>query len=340
MLRTVGETVPERAPSLVFYDIANDQLEGFRELVAAQPGFDGVNTTPLVLGRLVAIDGAPLSENDDGERAREANDEQKLTHRTAGIDNITVSRGAWWPDGPTEGPRIAMEDREADQAGVEVGDVLTFSILGEELDATLDAIYAQANFETSFWFEAAFSDGALEPFVTRHVGNAFFAPGTEEAVLSAVGAEYPNVVTISTVSVLAAARSILAAASLGVALVALVSLAASVLVMASVVAVNRQRQVHEASVLHAVGTRMGTVLRAIGLEYALLAALLTAFATLAGGALGWAVMHWWIELPAVGLATTGLAVAALVSGACLAAGAWWTARVLDARPATLLRRAA
>ena len=342
VLRTVGETVPERAPALVFYDIADGELDRFTDTVAAQPGFEAVNTTPLVLGRLVAVDGEPLAADADGERAREANDEQKLTHRTSGIDNITVARGAWWPDDLPDGagPRVAMEDREADQAGVEVGDVLTFSILGETVDATLDAIYAQASFETSFWFEAVFSDGALEPFVTRHVGNAFFAPGTEEAALSAVGAELPSVVTISTVSVLASARSILAAASLGVALVALVSLAASVLVMASVVAVNRQRQVHEASVLHAVGTRMGTVLRAIGLEYALLALLLTAFATLAGGALGHAVLRHWIELPTVGLATTGLAVAALVSGACLAAGAWWTARVLDARPATLLRRAA
>ena len=342
VLKTVGETVPERAPALVFYDIADGELGRFTDTVAAQPGFDAVNTTPLVLGRLVAVNGEPLAADADGERAREANDEQKLTHRSEGIDNITVARGAWWPDDLPEdaGARVAMEDREADQAGVEVGDVLTFSILGESVDATLDAIYAQASFETSFWFEAVFSDGALAPFVTRHVGNAFFAPGTEEAALSAVGAELPSVVTISTVSVLASARSILAAASLGVALVALVSLAASVLVMASVVAVNRQRQVHEASVLHAVGTRMGTVLAAIGLEYALLALLLTAFATLAGGALGHAVLRWWIELPTVGLATTGLAVAALVSGACLAAGAWWTARVLDARPATLLRRAA
>lgn len=339
VLRTVGETVPARAPALVFYDIADEQLADFRALVAEQAGFEGVNTTPLVLGRLVGIDGEPLAGFSDDDRAREANDEQKLTMRTPGIDNIAVARGAWWTD-DADGPRVAMEDREADQAGVEVGDVLSFSILDGTVDATLDAVYSQASFETSFWFEAVFSDGALAPFVTRHVGNAFFAPGTEERALAAVGRTFPNVVSISTVRVLASARSILAAASLGVGLVALVSLAASVLVMASVVAVNRQRQVHEASILHAIGTRMGTVLRAIGLEYALLAVLLTAFASVAGGALGWAVLHWWIELPAVGLATIGPGLAALVSAACLMGGAWWTVRVLDARPATLLRRAA
>ncbi len=191
VLKTVGETVPARAPSLVFYDIANDQLPDFRALVAEQPGNDGVNTAALVLGRLVAINGEPLSALEDAERAREANDEQKFTERTAGIDNISVARGAWWPENP-DGVRVAMEDREADQAGVEVGDVLEFSILGGTLEATLDAIYAQANFETSFWFEAVFSDGALEPFITRHVGNAFFAPDTEEAALAAVGRDVPE----------------------------------------------------------------------------------------------------------------------------------------------------
>ena len=342
-LRTLNDTVPARAPSLVFYDIQSDQLADFTDTVEGVEGFESVLTTPFVLGRLVAIGGEPLSANEDSARALEANDEQKFSSRTAGIDNIEVARGAWWPDDYSGPPLVAMEDREADQAGVVVGDRLTFSILGERVDAELAAIYAQARFETSFWFEAVFSDGVMAPFVTRHVGSAFLADGADVPATARIGEAFPNVVTLRTARALDAARSVLAGAALALALVAAVSLAASVLVMASVVAVNRQRQVHEASVLHALGTRRGTILGSVLVEYALLGTVLALFAAFVGGLLGAAVVVRWLELPLGGLLDgvwlTGLAVAAGASALCLSGGALWLVRTLDASPATLLRRA-
>ena len=343
-LRTLNETVPARAPSLVFYDVQDAELADFERTVRGVDGFEALVTTPLVLGRLVAIDGEPLAANEDSARALEANDEQKFSHRTTGVDNVELARGAWWPDDYAGPPLVAMEDREADQAGVAVGDRLTFSILGETVEAELAAIYAQARFETRFWLEAVFSDGALEPFVTRHVGSAFLADGADVAATAAIGGAFPSVVTVRTARALAAARSVLANAALALVLVAAVSLAASVLVMASVVAVNRQRQVHEASVLHALGTRRGTILGSVLVEYALLGSVLALFAAAIGGALGTAVIVGWLELPSAGLLDgvwlTGLAVAAGASALCLSGGAIWLVRTLDASPASLLRRAA
>ena len=342
-LRTLNETVPARAPALVFYDIQDDQLADFVDTVEGVAGFESVLTTPLVLGRLIEIDGERLAADADSARALEANDEQKFSNRTTGIDNIEVTRGAWWPDDHDGPPLVAMEDREADQAGVEVGDRLTFSILGERVEAELAAIYAQARFETRFWFEAVFSEGVMAPFVTRHVGSAFLADGADVAATADIGAAFPNVVTLRTARALDAARSVLAGAALALGIVAGVSLAASVLVMASVVAVNRQRQVHEASVLHALGTRRGTILGSVLVEYALLGAVLALFAAAVGGLLGAAVVVGWLELPLGGLLDgvwlTGLAVAAGASALCLSGGALWLVRTLDASPAVLLRRA-
>jgi len=342
-LHTLNDTVPSRAPALVFYDIQDAELADFTALVEGLDGYEDVVTTPFVLGRLVAVNGTPLAEAEDSGRALEANDEQKFSHRTGAVDNIEVTRGAWWAEDRKGPPLVAFEDREADQAGLEIGDRLTFSILGETVDAELAAIYAQARFETRFWLEALFSDGALDPFVTRHIGNAFLADGTDVAATAEIGRGFPSVVTLRTKRALDAARSVLAGASLALALVAAVSLAASVLVMASVVAVNRQRQVHEASVLHALGTRRGTILGSVLLEYTLLGAVLALFAALVGGLLGAAVVALWLELPLAGLvdvlALTGLAVAVGASALCLSGGAIWLVKTLEASPATLLRRA-
>ena len=70
---------------------------------------------------------------------------------------------------------------------------------------------------------------------------------------------------------------------------------------------------YEASILHAIGLRMRTVLQAVLYEYALMGIVVSLFATIIGGLLGLAVLHYWIELPSVGVRN----VAPLVAfGAC------------------------
>ena len=123
-------------------------------------------------------------------------------------------------------------------------------------------------------------------------------------------------------------------------LIAAVSLSASVLVMASVVAVNRQRQVYEASIMHAIGTRMNVVMQSVIIEYALLAIVLSAFAMIVGGAIAQLILTLWLKLPSDGVAWAGAAVASSASVLCLLAGAIWLVSTLRVSPAVLLKRGA
>jgi putative ABC transport system permease protein len=350
MLSLLGNTVPERAPALAFYDIQDYEVADFQQLVGNTEAIASVETVPLVLGRMISVNGESLLDRGDAAEALEANDEHKLSYRLAAIDNVRATSGAWWAEDYDGPPKVAMEDREAGQIGVQVGDTLVFSILGEQITAELAVIYAQGNFETRFWFEALFSPGVLDPFITRHVGVAWLTdePGqtsadgadiaADIAAANAIADSFPTVVTIRTARGLETARRILGAAALAVGLVAATSLAASLLVLASVVAANRRRQLQEASILHAIGTRHGALMRALGIEYSLLGVVLALFATLVGGALGALVAVYWLELP-VGLPAllTGPAVAFGIAAVCLGAGALWVARSLSASPARLLR---
>ena len=349
MVRLLDSTVPARAPALAFYDIQDRDIGAFQETVANAPGVTDVQTVPLVLGRLTRVNGTPLSSRDDAAEALEANDEHKLGYRVERVDNIRATAGALWSMNYKGPPLVAMEDREAGQIGVKVGDILTFTILGETLDAELVAIYAQGNFETRFWFEALFSPGVLDSFITRHVGVAW-QDGVSQVVMSESGvpkdieaantiaSNFPAVVTIRTARGLASARRILNAAALAVSLVAITSLIASLLVLASVVAANRQRQLQEAAILHAVGSRHGSLMQALGIEYVLLGVVVAVFASLVGGVLGTLVAVGWLELP-VGPITwmVGSAVGFGIAILCLGAGAVWVARSLSVSPAQLLR---
>ncbi len=352
MLRLLDSTVPSRAPSLAFYDIQKPDIEAFQKTVLSAPGVTDVQTVPLVLGRLKQVNGEPLSAREDASEALEANDEYKLSYRAERVDNVRASSGELWSRDYQGPPLVAMEDREAGQIGLKVGDILTFSILGQSLEAELVAIYAQGNFETRFWFESLFSPGVLDEFITRYVGIAFQDDAAWDSMASknntdipldiaaanAISIEFPAVVTIRTSRGLAAAKRILNAAALAVALVAFTSLLASLLVLASVVAANRQRQLQEAAILHAIGSRHRSLMQALGIEYLLLGTVVAVFASIVGGVLGTLAAALWLELP-VGAVTllSGAAVAVAIAGVCLTAGAIWVARSLSVSPAALLR---
>jgi putative ABC transport system permease protein len=290
-----------------------------------------------VLGRLVAVNGEALRESGDGERARESLDEHKLSDRSGNFDDVVIDRGAWWPDGHRGEPRVAMEDREADQLGLRVGDRLRFEVLGQPVEATLSAIYSQRRMQSRLWLEAIFSDGVLDPFITRHVGAAWM-PGSEAlAAQDRLAAAAPNIATARTEALLNETRALMGRASGGLVVVASVCLAASLLVLASVVAASRSRQLYDATVMHALGARHSLLRQGLVGEYLLLSAVTAGFALLAGSALATALLQWRLDMSPAGLYWSGGLTALLVSGLSLGLGARYLLGQMRLSPAMLLR---
>jgi putative ABC transport system permease protein len=337
LLRTLNDTIPAQAPALVFYDVVQPQVADFRARVQSVSTVERLDLAPLVLGRLSRVNGESLRESTDLERALEARDEHKLSYRLNNFDGVQVERGAWWPRGYQGPPRVAMEDREADQLGLKVGDRLAFTILGETVEADLVAIYGQRRFQSRFWLEAIFSDGVLDPFISRYVGAIYMDPAKAVDLQESLAAEFPYVVTVRTESVLQEARALLTRASSGLAVVAAISLVVSLLVLASVVAGSQARQVYDATVLHVLGARLGAIRRALGLEQALLALLISLFSLGLGGIIAWGLLEYRLELEIDGVWWTALVVAPLVSGVSLGLGTRHLLHRLRLSPALLLR---
>ncbi|WP_439590172.1 ABC transporter permease [Hydrogenophaga sp.] len=337
LLRTVNETVPDNAPALVFYDVQTEQIPLLQSTLQAQPGLRQLTTAPLVLGRVAAVNGEALRESSDGERVREARDEQKLSNAAGNIDDVVLREGAWWTPGHQGEPLVAMEDREADQLGLKVGDRLRFDIMGAPVEAELVAIYSQRRMQARLWLEAIFSDGVLDPYITRHVGAAYLDAAGAQRAQDELAAVAPNIASVRTESLLVETRALMARASGGLALVAGVCLAASLLVLASVVASSRARQVFEATVMHAVGARLSSLRRVLYWEYGLLAWLTAGFAMVAGSALAAALLRWRLDLDPSGLYWTGALTAVGVSAVSLGLGARYLLAQMRLNPAMLLR---
>lgn len=337
LLRAVNETVPANAPALVFYDVQTEQIDTLRDILKTAPGLARVQTAPLVLGRLVAVNGDALRSSADGERALEARDEHKLSNRAGNIDDVVIDRGQWWPVDHRGAPLVAMEDREADQLGLKVGDVLRFDIMGTPVNATLSAIFSQRRMQSRLWLEAIFSDGVLDPFITRHVGAAWLPADQALAAQDRLAAVAPNIASVRTESLLRETRGLTGRASSGLAVVAAVCLAASLLVLASVVAASRSRQGYDATVMYTLGARLSTLRRVLYWEYAVLALVTAGFAVLTGSALATGLLRWRLDIDPSGLYWSGLLTALGVSGVSLGMGAHYLLRQMNLSPALLLR---
>jgi len=239
LLQAMNGTIPKEAPALVLYDISKDQRDAVVTALGDGDESTRVDIAPLVLGRLQQVNGETLRESDDTFRRGEARDEHKLSYRGNNIDQVTMDRGSWWPEHDAGLTYVVMEDREADQLGLQVGDQLTFSIDSRLLDAKLTGIYKQKGLQTRFWFEAIFSDGALDPFIHRYVGAAYQTDQSAVESQQRVAQIAPNVVSVRTATILTTARDLLGKASIGLTVIAFVSLLVSLLVLSGVMATNR-----------------------------------------------------------------------------------------------------
>jgi putative ABC transport system permease protein len=342
LVKAIDNTIPQQAPALVLYDISTDQRDAVIDTMRQTPGVVRIDVTPLVLARLAKVNNETLRDSGEDKRRYEARDEQKVTYRAKNIDNVTMVRGTWWDEAPAdvqglEGAKVVMEDREADQLGLQVGDRLTFSVQDRTLQAVLTGIYKQKGLQTRFWFEAIFSDGALDPFIYRYVGAAFMDDDTALDVQGQIAAIAPNVVSVRTASILTTARQLLGKASSGLAAIALISLSVSLLVLTGVMATSRARQIYDATILHSLGARLSVIRHALLLEYLLLAAITSVFASVLGSAIAAPLLVYRLKLDADIPFAYGVLTAVVMSALCLYLGASYLLRRLRLNPALLLR---
>jgi len=339
LVRTINSTIPEESPALILYDASNTQVEAVTGIINQFASTERVDMAPLVRARITAINGSPVSDIAESPRhARNATqDEYKLSYSEDNIDSVTITAGGWWSDNVTGLPKLAMEDREANQLALGLGDVITFAIEGRTLDTEIAAIYSQKGVQTKFWFEGILSDGALDPFINRHVGAAYMGDQDAIAAQREIAAIAPNVITVRTASLLDAARELLGKATAGLTIVAGVSLAASLLVLISVMATGKTRQIYDATVLHSLGTRKSVIKNSLHLEYLLLAFITSVFAILLGSAIALPLLNYRLKLPSEDLIWLGAVVAVSVSVISLSLGARYLLKRLQLNPALLLR---
>ncbi|MET0273498.1 MAG: ABC transporter permease, partial [Phenylobacterium sp.] len=201
LLRQVAEIAPRTAPALVFTEIPGDRVAAFDTEVRGAFGRLTPETylrAPFITGRITAIRGEPVVLDAIPQSARWAYDNQ-VTMSAIGPEppNAQIRRGRWWRADYVGPPLAAMDEEVARGGGVKLGDTITVSVLGRDIEARV-AVLRRVDFNS---FGASFplilTPDAVAGADLRHVAIAKASKAQEQAVIRALGRAFPEVDVIS-----------------------------------------------------------------------------------------------------------------------------------------------
>lgn len=347
LLRLVETTIPEESPALVLYDVLDDQKDAVNKVAENFNSVTKLTLSPMVRGRVSGINDTLIRDITDPEVDWQdmARDEHKLSYLSGNIDGITIVDGAIWDETITHNISknenldfaFIMEDREAEQMQLKPGNEVQFSIVGIERTGLLTGIYSQKGIQTRFWFEAIFSDGALDDFINAYVGTAYMDDQQALALQTELARNYPNIITVRTKDLIDSASDLLNKGTNGLSVISSISLIVSLMVLASVMAAGRSKQSYHAIILYCIGARISYIRRAIAIEYTLLATVVSAFSITLGLTIAALVLQVRLKVFEWDVYWLGVAVALLSSAIVFGLGALYLFQKLKLQPARLLR---
>jgi putative ABC transport system permease protein len=318
----VQDQLPAHAPSFFFIDIQPNQIAPFTKLVSGFPESSDFNSTPMLRGRIVKLNGVPVADAHIAADSRWAvNSDRAVTYASVPPKEAKVVEGPpWWPANYV-GPTLVSFDRNlARGMGLKIGDTITVNIIGRDIDMRIFNL-RDINFRSggmNFVFMA--SPGVVDRAPHTFLATARTAPNREEAMFSAVSRAFPNVTIVRVRDSLAQLGEMLQALANGIEIASLVTILAGALVLAGAIANGHRARLYDAVVLKVLGATRGKLAAVYATEYGLLGALSGLAALLIGSIAAWAVDYFVLDVPfvfvpgAVALTIVGGAVGTIVLG--------------------------
>jgi putative ABC transport system permease protein len=322
----LGADVPTSAPTAFIVDIQPDQWGALRAQLESE-GAEGIESAPVVVGRLAAIDGKPLAEIadpttrpsdwEDGRRRWALTREQRITYRADLPAGNQLVAGALWSD--PDHPELSIEEDFARQLGVAVGSSLTLDVQGIPLEFRVTSIrrVEWKTFGINFFLLA--EPGSLDDAPQFRLATLRLPPARELAVQDRLAAAFPNVTLINVRQILDRVSSVIARIGQAVRVLGLFTVVAGVLILAGAVGATAARRGREVAVLKTLGMTRAGVAAVFSLEYALVGLVAGTIGAASAAVLAWAVLtrgmeiawRWpWGTLAAGGAAAVLLSVAA------------------------------
>lgn len=344
LLRDFAVQIGPSAPDMFMVDIQPAQREALSAYLDGQNGdAPPPNTIPVLRARVVAVKGRDLTlDSYEQVRGRSGlSREFTITYRPGLERNEKVIQGQWWDAAtPAAEPEVSIEEGFLRTTRLNVGDRMTFDVLGRTITARVASIrrvdwqdFRSGGF--MFVFRPGVFDAAPHTFIASFKGPA--DPEARARMQAGLVGQFPNVSVIDLREILQTVSGIVNNVTTAVTVVGSLVLLSGALILVGAVSMTKFRRVYEAAILKTLGASGRLIAAMLLLEYGVLGAIAGTVGALGAIALSWAVATYALELawqPAILLTIVGVVVTAVFVAAVGVIASW---DVLRHKPLSTLR---
>ncbi|MDR2012714.1 MAG: FtsX-like permease family protein [Rhodanobacter sp.] len=330
--------LPPDTPNWFLINLQTEQLDALGERLHALRATN-LNTLPLAVGKLVAINGRTPKPEDypDRRAATWINGETRLSWSAQLPAANKLLQGRWF-DGRDTQPALSVDRMWSDMFHLKLGDTLTLKIGEQDITATIISIrdVDWDSFRANFFLMLDPATGANLPH--SHVAS-FHLDGDASTPLAALSRDYPNLSLIDLNALLDRIRDIVNRVTQAITWVLGFSLLAGVLVLLAALAATADERRFEAALLRTLGAHRAQLTVAVLTEFCALGLLSGMIAVAGSAALGGALAHGVFHMSGYTPPLAPLAGIVALAAAIVACAGWLgTLRIARSAPIAVLRR--
>ena len=298
LLSSWRNRLPPDAPNQFMVNIQPEQVPALRKFFADR-GFPQLEMAPMVRGRLVELNGKPVTADSfkDEETRRWVNREFNLSWVDHLGDDNKLVEGQMWTAADAGQPWLSVDEYGVKRLGLKPGTTMTLEIAGVRSTFTVRNTRKVRwdSFRPNFFI-------VTPPGVLDHSGavqwiTSFYLPPQQRPLLRELVRQFPNVTALDLDAALNQVRSIVDRIVGALEFIFAFTLGAGLVVMLAVIEASRAQRARETALLRTLGASSRVILQGLLAEYAALGLLAGGVAAIAAQAMAWVLAVQVFEIP-------------------------------------------
>ncbi|ELP5727701.1 ABC transporter permease [Vibrio vulnificus] len=314
------KTLPADAPNVFALNIADYEKEAYLTALD-QNQIQRSEAFPIIRGRFTEINGATVSEQEDGgkrERSDAVSRELNLTWSDTLPSYNQVIEGQWSPVNA-----VSVESDVASELGIKVGDVLTFVISSQTFKAQVNTIrkVEWRDMKPNFYF--IFSNDVMASMPGSYLVS-YRIEDQQVGVLNELSRAHPTVTVLDIRTMATKIQSLIEQIVWSISILAILGVVAGLMLIFTLLRLSLSQRQQEIRLYRTLGASKKRVTQTIWAEFGLMAFIASIVATFGAELAVTGVMRFgfelttqwhpqlWIMLPAIALITLLAVVASLI----------------------------
>ena len=319
LLQSWQGKLPPDTPNRFIVNIQPDQqqpvMDFFARAQLPQP-----QLLPMVRGRLVAINAAPINaESYADPRARDLVEREfNLSWAEQMPEWNELVAGQWWSDSPSkpnlpmppnpppplsggepggsQSGELSVEEGIADRLGIRLGDELTYDVGATPFTARVTSLRSVQWDSMKVNFFVIATPELLRDYPASYI-TSFYLPPDKVRVGDLLAREFPNLLVIDTGAMIEQVRGIMEQIAQAAGVIFLFTLLSGLAVLYAALLATQDERINEAAILRTLGAGSRYLRRLHLSEFAALGLLSGLLASAGAVLLGWVLARFVLEIP-------------------------------------------